>query len=140
MTENQDELSIVDNVIKEMDESFKSPFYTNTDVRAACAVGAFVSYAIYLQEKEFKTKGLGKVVSRSFNHLDRRRLERMMAKASALMYKIESKADGRVSWKHRAFAADLLTETEWTSRPEALQIAFVHGYDSYNRVRGGWNE
>ena len=57
MNKTSDEISIVDNVIKEMNESFKSPFYTNTDVRAACAVGAFVSYAIYLQETKFQTKG-----------------------------------------------------------------------------------
>ncbi len=136
MTENQDEKSIVDDVIEEMADSFKSPFYMKSDVRTACAVGAFVSYAIYLQETKFKTKGLGKVVARSFDHLDKKRLESLMAEASALLFKIQSRADGYVSWKHRSFAASLLTEAEWTSRPEELQIAFVHGYDSFNRVRG----
>ncbi len=140
MTENQDEKSIVDNVIEDMSKSFNSHFYKKTDVRAACATGAFLSYAVYLQETEFRTKGLAKAVARSFDHLDRKRLESMMAEASSLIFKVQSRAEGRVSWKHRAFASELLTQAEWTSRPEELQIAFVYGYDSFNRVRGERNE
>jgi len=140
LTENQDEKSIVDNVIEDMKKSFNSPFYTRSDVQAACAVGAFLSYAVYLQETEFRTKGLSKVVARSFDHLDRKRMESMVAEASSLVFKIESRQDARVSWKHRAFATDLLSKAEWTSRSEELQIAFVHGYDSFNRVRGAKDE
>jgi len=140
VTEKRDERSIIDNVVEEMKMSFNSPFYKKSDVQAACATGAFLSYAVYLQETEFRTKGLAKVVARSFDHLDRKRLEGMMAEASALLFKVESRMNSRTSWKHRAFASELLAKADWTSRPEELQIAFVHGYDSFNRVRGAKNE
>lgn len=139
-TENQYEKSVVDNVIEGMKTSFNSPFYTKSDVQAACAVGAVLSYAVYLQETKFETKGLAKVVARLFDHLDRKKLESMMAEASALLFKAETRTDIVVSWKHRAFASELLSKAEWTSRPEELQIAFVHGYDSFNRVRGAKDE
>ena len=139
-TETEKTLSRVDQVLDAMQQAFSTPFFRNTDVRAACAVGALMSYATYLQESKFKTKALSKMVSTSFDHLNKSRLQSMFSAASSLIFKAMSKQDVRVSTKHRAFASELMTNADWSSHSEDLETAFVYGYDLFNKTRGETGE
>lgn len=137
MSENEEDKgpSRVDLLMDAMEEKFQMDFFSKDDVKAACAVGALMSYATYMQETEFDTKGLSKVVSRTFDHMNEGRLQTMMSAASSVLFKLQSRSKKYVSTKHRALASELMAEADWESTPEELQLAFILGYDLYNKVR-----
>ena len=134
-TENAKKPGLFERLLGGMAKDFQRPFFgVSTDLKAAYAVGVYLQSGMYFQKKKLRTRGLTKKLRYLLDQLDRTKVLKVFAEVNQVMLAVHSADENApMSNRLRERAEVLLSDADWTSSPEELSLAFMMGFDLFQR-------
>lgn len=134
-TENAEKPGLFERLLEGMAKDFQRLFFgVSTDLKAAYAVGVYLQSGMYFQRKKLRTRGLTKKLRYLLDQLDRTRVLKVFAEVNQVMLAVHSADENApLSNRLRERAEVLLSDADWTSSPEELSLAFMMGFDLFQR-------